>query len=99
MAQSAQRYLTQQQKREHNMQNPIQIKTKHSTPAYRSVPTDDGLGRRRERDGTIVGDVLVEIDVQGIVNQLGSKALLSARGKSIALGGLVKVTVHSVHKG
>lgn len=48
-----------------------------STPTSKRVKTDDALGVKSVPNGQLVGDILVEIDWEAIVRDMGAKALRS----------------------
>lgn len=54
---------------------------------------EHGESRRRVTDGTLTGTVHLRIDIEGLLDDLGAKALRSKGGRAREVGGLVEVIV------
>lgn len=61
-------------------------------PKSKRVPTEDGRGWTSAPNGTRAGEILLEINLDEIVRQLGRKALFNKTRKARGLRGIVKVT-------
>ena len=67
-----------------------------TVPVTRWERFSDGSGGRSVPNGTLTGDVHLEIDLEAIAKQLGATAIKNKGRRSIGLGGLVVVRAYNV---
>lgn len=62
-------------------------------PAYKRVATLDGRGWTSVRDGTRSAEVVLELDIDELIKEYGSRALESKGKKSSLAAGAIKARV------